>query len=78
MSLKIHFLHLHLDFFPENCGAESDEHGSVSIKTFVPWRGDIKGNGTVLCSPTTVGFWQGMPLPWNASYSPPHQKKSLC
>ena len=26
MSLKIHFLHLHLDFFPENCGAVSDEH----------------------------------------------------
>jgi len=27
MSLKIHFLHSHLDFFPENCGAMSDEHG---------------------------------------------------
>jgi len=26
MSLKIHFLHSHLDFFPENCGAVSDEH----------------------------------------------------
>jgi hypothetical protein len=27
MSLKIHFLHSHLDFFPENCEALSDEHG---------------------------------------------------
>jgi len=27
MSLKIHFLQSHLDFFPENCGAASDEHG---------------------------------------------------
>jgi len=29
MSLKIlvHFLHSHLDFFPENCGAVNDEHG---------------------------------------------------
>lgn len=27
MSLKIHFLHSHLDFFPENCGAVSGEHG---------------------------------------------------
>jgi hypothetical protein len=27
MSLKIHFLHSHLDCFPENCGALSDEHG---------------------------------------------------
>lgn len=27
MSLKIHFLHSHLDFFPKNLGAVSDEHG---------------------------------------------------
>ena len=26
MSLKIHFLHSHLDYFPLNCGAVSDEH----------------------------------------------------
>jgi len=39
---------------------------NVSINTFLQWRRDIKGNGTVLCSPTTVGLWQGMPLPLNA------------
>jgi hypothetical protein len=27
MSLKVHFLDSHLDFFPENLGAVSDEHG---------------------------------------------------
>ena len=27
MSLKIHFLHWHLEVFPENCGAVSDELG---------------------------------------------------
>jgi len=27
MSLKIHFLHSHLDFFPERSGAVSDENG---------------------------------------------------
>lgn len=27
MSLKMHFLHSHLDFFPENLGAVSDEQG---------------------------------------------------
>ena len=27
MSLKIHFLHSHIDFFPQNLGAVSDEHG---------------------------------------------------
>ena len=27
MSLKIHFFHSHLNFFPPNLGAVSDEHG---------------------------------------------------
>ena len=27
MSLKIHMMHSHLDFFPEIMGAVSDEHG---------------------------------------------------
>ncbi|MFP3032588.1 MAG: hypothetical protein ACEY3M_16215 [Wolbachia sp.] len=27
MSLKIHFLDSHLEFFPKNVGAVSDEHG---------------------------------------------------
>ena len=27
MSLKMHFLFSHLDFFPLNCGEVSDEHG---------------------------------------------------
>jgi len=40
---------------------------NVLINTFLQWGRDIKGNGTVQCSPTTVGLWQGMPLPWNAS-----------
>ena len=40
---------------------------NVSTKSFLQWRRDNKGNGTVLCSPTTAGLWQGMPLPWNRS-----------
>jgi hypothetical protein len=27
MSLKVHFLDSHIDFFPENLGVVSDEHG---------------------------------------------------
>lgn len=27
MSLKLHFLHSHIDFFPDNLGSVSDEHG---------------------------------------------------
>jgi hypothetical protein len=26
MSLKVHVLHSHLDFFPDNCDMVSDEH----------------------------------------------------
>jgi hypothetical protein len=29
MSLKVHFLDSHLDFFPVNSGAVSDEHGEL-------------------------------------------------
>jgi hypothetical protein len=32
MSLKIHFLHPHLDFFPETFGVASDEHGEGSYQ----------------------------------------------
>jgi hypothetical protein len=32
---------------------------NVSIKTFLQWRRDMKGNGTVLCSPTAAELWQG-------------------
>jgi hypothetical protein len=27
MSIKVHFLHSHLDFFRDNLGAVSEEHG---------------------------------------------------
>jgi len=40
---------------------------NVSIKIFLQWRRDITGNRTLLCSPSTAGLWQGMPLPWNTS-----------
>lgn len=42
MSLKMHFLHSHLDFFPPNLGAVSDEHGEGSTKTSRSWKPDIK------------------------------------
>ena len=33
MSEKIHFLHSHLDFFPENCGVASDERFDQNISS---------------------------------------------
>ena len=36
MSLKIHFLDSHLDFFPDNLGAVSDEHGERFHQDILP------------------------------------------
>jgi len=67
MSLKIHFLHSHLDFSRRIVVQWMMNMENVSIKTFLQWRRDIKGNGSGLCSRTTAGLWQEMPLPWNTS-----------
>jgi hypothetical protein len=37
----------------------------------------MKGNGTVLCSPTTAGLRQEMPLPWNKSDRQNEKKKVI-
>ncbi|KAJ4437622.1 hypothetical protein ANN_17767 [Periplaneta americana] len=50
-SLKIHFLHSHLDFFPENCGDFSDEHD----KKFQLWKKDTKDSGALRLSMTALG-----------------------
>ena len=67
MSLKLHFLHSHLDFSQRIVVQWMMNTENVSIKTFLQWKRDIKGNGTGLCSPTTAGLWQVMSLPWNTS-----------
>lgn len=43
MSLKIHFLADHLDFFPENCGDCSDEHGERFHKDIAKIEASYKG-----------------------------------
>ena len=55
MSLKIHFLHSHLNFFPLNLGAVSDEHEERSTKTLRRWRATIKANGTPAWWETSAG-----------------------
>jgi site-specific DNA-adenine methylase len=42
MSLKIHFLRSHLDYFPENCGSVSDEHGERFHQDFAAMVGRYK------------------------------------
>ena len=43
MSLKIHFLHSHLNFFPPNLGAVSDEHGERLYQDITKMESNYQG-----------------------------------
>jgi len=49
MSLMINILHSHLDFFPDNCGMFSNEHGELSVRKLQRWRNDIRESGPLPC-----------------------------
>jgi hypothetical protein len=55
MSLTLDFLHFHLDYFPVNMEAFSDEHGENSIRTFPKWKRGTMENGFQICWLTTAG-----------------------
>ena len=46
MSIKVHFLHSHLDRFPENLGDVSDEQGEWFPQGIKLWKSDIRVHGT--------------------------------
>lgn len=46
MILKIHFLHSHLDFFPEDLGAVSDEHGKRFHQDIIKVERKLSGKWT--------------------------------
>ena len=48
MSLEMYFIHSHLDFFPENCGDFSDEHGEISTMEEEKKK-DTKDSGVPIC-----------------------------
>jgi hypothetical protein len=56
MLLKINFLHSHLDFFPQNLDAFSDEHGERFHQD------GTKGSGALTCCQITTGVLSGMCL----------------
>jgi len=56
MSLMIHMLHSHLDFFPDNCGMVSDEHSEIFMRKLQRWRKNIRKSGPLPCWLTTVGL----------------------
>jgi hypothetical protein len=47
MSLKIRFLHSHLDFFSQNLGAVSDEHGERFHKNIAVMEKRYQGKWSV-------------------------------
>jgi hypothetical protein len=52
MSLKIHFLESHLDFFPENIGRVGDEHGERFHQDIWLWKNGTKASGSQVRSQT--------------------------
>jgi len=67
MSLKIHFLHSHLEFFPKNCGAVRDQHGERSRQDISSMKKRYQGKWSYAMLADYCWTWQGMPLPWNTS-----------
>jgi len=50
MSLKIHLLESHLDFFPENLGEASEEHGERFHQDILDiWKNGTKASGPKVC-----------------------------
>jgi len=55
VSLKIHMICSHLDFFPNNSAMISDEHSELFIWKLQRWRSDIRKSGPLPCWLTAVG-----------------------
>ncbi|UYV84365.1 hypothetical protein LAZ67_X001944 [Cordylochernes scorpioides] len=56
MSLKIHFLHSHLDFFQDNLGAVSDEHGERFHQNISSMEKRYQGSVCVVCGGPTFHY----------------------
>ena len=55
MSLKIHFLESHLEFFQENLGEVSDEHGERFHQDILDMESGTKASGPQVCWQTIAG-----------------------
>jgi hypothetical protein len=55
MSLKVHFLDSHLDFFPENLGIVSDEHGQRCHQDISTMSKRYQASGVPVCWLITAG-----------------------
>jgi hypothetical protein len=73
--MKIHFLSPHLDFFPENCGSVSDEHGERFHQDIVAMESRYKGKW----SPSVLAdyCWNLMRVSPNSTFNPQAKKARL-
>ena len=55
MSLKVHFLHAHLDYFPQNLGDMSEEYVKAFTRTSKVWKLGTKVDGMCPRWRTIVG-----------------------
>ena len=53
----LHFLHSHMDFFPENFDAVPDEHGKQFHQDSLSSRRDFQGSGMQACWQYTASHW---------------------
>ena len=56
MSLKLHFMHAHLDFFPHNMGDANDEQGEHFHQLISTMEKGTWESGHLLCWQTTAGL----------------------
>jgi hypothetical protein len=49
ISVKIHFLESHLDFFPKNLGEVSNEHGKIFDQDIMAMEQRYQGKWTSVC-----------------------------
>lgn len=74
MSLKIHMLHNHIDFFPDNLGEVSDEHGEKFHQEMFNMETRYKGKS--LISMLAEYCWSVKPDELEESYSRRSKRKT--
>ena len=72
MSITMHILFSHLDKFPDNLGAVSDEQGERFHQDLMAIENATKVDGIAICWQTTAGVLNAIVLQWciSANFSP--------
>jgi hypothetical protein len=77
VSLLLHFMHFHLDFFVKTWEPSPTNMAKGSVRTFPKWEGGTLENGVQICWLTTAGVMLGRHQIANIRRSECLMKKSL-